>query len=81
MVPLGEASALAKILTRRACDGGSSALKPTLSSACMTAGRSIASFITAWPILKGLPRSRELPTRMTTLCMSSMPAEQEATEE
>ena len=47
----------------------------------MTAGRSIASFITAWPILNGLAENREVPTRMTTLCMSSMPAEQEATDE
>ena len=47
----------------------------------MTAGRSIESFMTAWPILNGLAENRELPTRMTTLCISSMPAEQEATEE
>ena len=81
MAPSGEASALAKMLTSRSCDARSSALKPTLSSARMTAGRSIASRITAWPILNGLAEKRELPIRMTTLCMSSMPAEQDATEE
>jgi hypothetical protein len=31
--------------------------------------------------LNGLDEKRELPIKMTTLCMSSMPAEQDATDE
>ena len=81
MAPSGEASAFARMLTSRFCDCVSVALKPTLSSACVTAARSIASRITAWPILNGLDEKREAPIRITTLCMSSMPAEEEATEE
>jgi len=31
--------------------------------------------------VNGLAEKRETPIKMTTLCMSSMPAEQEATDE
>ena len=80
-MPSGEASALAKILTSRPFARASAVPSPTLSSASATAARSIESRITAWPITNGLSEAAELPITMTTLCMNSMPAEDEATEE
>ena len=55
--------------------------KPDALDAAATAGRSIESRITACPITKGLSDRGELPITITTLCISSMPAEEEATDE
>src|SRR5882757_6753847 len=57
------------------------ASSPALANAATIAARSIESRITACPMRNWLVDDVELPMAMTTLCMSSIPDEAEATEE
>jgi hypothetical protein len=54
---------------------------PTLFNASITAAESMASRMTACPISNGLADDAELPKTMATLCMSSIPADVDATDE
>src|SRR5437016_14541524 len=59
----------------------SSMCSPTLFNALITAVESMASRITACPISNEAADDVELPRTITTLCISSMPADVDATDE
>ena len=68
-------------LTARRRLGGVTTRSPTLFNASITAAELMASRMTACPISNGLAEYVELPRTITTLCISSMPADVDATDE